>query len=671
MKFYPEDRMTNRVLTIAFTDIKGFTDRTAHADRDFVVRLLKSQDDLLRPIIRQYAGTIIKTIGDAFLLTFESPTNAVLCALMMQNVLREHNQKVPEGERIEIRVAINTGEVSIKDGDVFGEPVNLASRIEGITDANEIWFSESTYLAMNKQEVPTSLVGEFRLKGVPEAIKVFRVVQDLASDQFQAVLRTQQDRLVAGGFAEPDIGPRSFLLKTAIVFLLAIGVATGGWHGYQQHRRHHTSTRARQHMDSAEFTQALALTESLLSEDPADTEARKLCSDVFAAAIKYYADRKEIKEARSFYDTAVKRFPALEGQADLETALVLEEVKELQRTSNRKEVTPLLRQLADRYPAHFPTVFAVAKAFDASGHDYTQTIEFFERAAKLDLKKVTQDPVFHEHARWFLRTIAPEDGYDTTRNLIASHCFSVIEPLLQEGLAGNRSEDRTLRWNALYLLEQAGKPVDRSAVCLLELLQASSGDQSVHLAEAITCFLPPASPATAIPGIPATLDEFKLFDRGILEPTSPYFRLAVGPFRQALDDWLKRTVVDPDNYVYRRINAFNALTIEGIDEVTTAAFHLVNFWDWKGMIGKTADIRQLFLDALATLAKSPPDEAVFARTGLSVDDARSRTQQTLDALSFEIPRIREHLGKTGDFRENQFWQTIASDVARLQTAFRK
>ena len=154
--------MASRVLSIVFTDIKGFTERTAHADRDFAVRLRAKHDELLKPIVASYGGVLVKTIGDAFLLTFESPTNAVLCALMMQDTLRHHNAQATGAEKIEIRVAINTGEVTIIDGDILGEPVNVASRVEGITDANEIWFTESTYLAMNKQEVPTSLVGEFR-----------------------------------------------------------------------------------------------------------------------------------------------------------------------------------------------------------------------------------------------------------------------------------------------------------------------------------------------------------------------------------------------------------------------------------------------------------------------------------------------------------------------------
>lgn len=170
--------MSTRNLTIMFTDIKGFTERTARSSRDYVVKMLEKQDQIAKPIFAKYHGTIIKTIGDAYLVTFESPTNGVICGLMIQHALRNYNRSAGADEKIEVRVAINTGEVNIVGADIIGDPVNVASRVEGITEAGEVWFTEATYLAMNKQEVPTSIVGEFKLKGVPEAIRVYRGLVD-------------------------------------------------------------------------------------------------------------------------------------------------------------------------------------------------------------------------------------------------------------------------------------------------------------------------------------------------------------------------------------------------------------------------------------------------------------------------------------------------------------
>ncbi len=142
--------MPSRVLTVMFTDIKGFTERTSKSSRLELHEILQEHEDLLLPIARESGGRVVKTAGDSFMVAFDSPTNAVLCGVMMQERLRERNENVPEGERIEVRVAVNTGEVVEREGDVFGEAVNIAARIEGITEASEIYFTESVYLAMNK-----------------------------------------------------------------------------------------------------------------------------------------------------------------------------------------------------------------------------------------------------------------------------------------------------------------------------------------------------------------------------------------------------------------------------------------------------------------------------------------------------------------------------------------
>lgn len=185
--------MPTRTLSVVFTDIKGFTARTASSSRAELRDLLDRHEELLLPVIRHYDGTVVKTIGDAFLLTFESPTNAVLCGLMIQETLREFNLAATETERIEVRVAINTGEVEVRDSDVFGETVNIAARIEGITEAGEVYFTHATYLSMNKSEVPTSEVGERRLKGIDEPIRVYRVIRDEDLDRYQTLIASERE----------------------------------------------------------------------------------------------------------------------------------------------------------------------------------------------------------------------------------------------------------------------------------------------------------------------------------------------------------------------------------------------------------------------------------------------------------------------------------------------
>ncbi len=170
--------MPTQNLAIMFTDIKGFTARVSSGKREDLKQLLTTHERLLAPVITYYDGTIVKTIGDAFLARFDSPTEAVLCGVTIQEVLRQHNAFVKEEESLQVRVAINAGDVELIDGDVAGEVVNLAARLEGIAEAGEVYFTEAVYLAMNRQEAPSAEIGERTFAGIPYPVRVFKVVCD-------------------------------------------------------------------------------------------------------------------------------------------------------------------------------------------------------------------------------------------------------------------------------------------------------------------------------------------------------------------------------------------------------------------------------------------------------------------------------------------------------------
>jgi class 3 adenylate cyclase len=165
----------SRNLVILLTDIKGFTDRTSHQSRVEIQQLLERHKEIVLPILQGRGGTLIKTMGDAFLMTDASPTNAVLAGIEVQAALRRYNEGKPSDLRIDLRVAINQGEVNLADNDVFGEAVNITARIEAIADAGDVFFTEGVYLAMNKKEVPSSEVGLLQLKGIPEKVRVYKV----------------------------------------------------------------------------------------------------------------------------------------------------------------------------------------------------------------------------------------------------------------------------------------------------------------------------------------------------------------------------------------------------------------------------------------------------------------------------------------------------------------
>ncbi|MEW6776696.1 MAG: adenylate/guanylate cyclase domain-containing protein [Bdellovibrionota bacterium] len=162
-------------LTILFTDIVGFTARTSRQSRAENAAMLRAHDQLLLPMVGRYGGRRIKSIGDSLLCVFHSPTDGVKCGMAMHDALWAYNQKELPERQIHLRVAINLGEVRLEGRDVFGEPVNLASRLEKITPTDEIYFTEAVHLAMNRAEVPVQFVGEEEFRGIAGTVKLFHV----------------------------------------------------------------------------------------------------------------------------------------------------------------------------------------------------------------------------------------------------------------------------------------------------------------------------------------------------------------------------------------------------------------------------------------------------------------------------------------------------------------
>jgi adenylate cyclase len=167
--------MRTENLAIVFVDIAGFTPRTSTQTREENLRMLKRFDGIVRPLVRAFRGQVIKTIGDAYLLTFRSPTNALLCSMAIHDRIAETDAAIDPAERFMVRAAVNAGDVRIEGSDVFGEAVNIASRIEGKAGLGEIYFSESVFLSMTRSEVHSTEVGYTELKGIAEKVRLYRV----------------------------------------------------------------------------------------------------------------------------------------------------------------------------------------------------------------------------------------------------------------------------------------------------------------------------------------------------------------------------------------------------------------------------------------------------------------------------------------------------------------
>ena len=141
-----------KLAAIMFTDIVGFS-RQMGADEARMLRLLEVHNQLIQQAVTEHHGHVIKTIGDAFLVEFPSVVNAVQCAQVIHAQLRTYNAEKESAKQIHVRIGIHLGDVVQKDGDVFGDGVNIASRLQSLAEPDTICISEVVYRDVSQETV--------------------------------------------------------------------------------------------------------------------------------------------------------------------------------------------------------------------------------------------------------------------------------------------------------------------------------------------------------------------------------------------------------------------------------------------------------------------------------------------------------------------------------------
>jgi TolB-like protein len=131
---------------------------------------------LIDPLIAAHKGRIVKTTGDGLLLSFPSVVEAALCALAVKSGMTKRNRDIPADRRIEFRIGVNIGDVIVEKGDVFGDGVNIAARLEQIAPAGGVCLSEDAYRQVRgKLDVPIAEAGEQQLKNIANPVRVYRI----------------------------------------------------------------------------------------------------------------------------------------------------------------------------------------------------------------------------------------------------------------------------------------------------------------------------------------------------------------------------------------------------------------------------------------------------------------------------------------------------------------
>jgi len=173
---------TRKIAAILVADVVGYSRLTGADEERTLARLRALRSDLIDPAISVHHGRVVKRIGDGILIEFRSVVDAVRCAIEVQSGMIERNTGLPTERRIEFRVGIHLGDVvEEQDGDLMGDGVNIAARLEGIAKPGAICLSEDAYRQVKARlNLAVSDLGETQLKNIAEPIRVYSLQVGLA-----------------------------------------------------------------------------------------------------------------------------------------------------------------------------------------------------------------------------------------------------------------------------------------------------------------------------------------------------------------------------------------------------------------------------------------------------------------------------------------------------------
>jgi len=210
-------RVERRLAAILAADVAGYS-RLIEADEEGALSRLKTlRSEVIDPKIAGYHGRLVKTTGDGLLVEFASVVDALRCAVEMQTALAKSNDRMPPDRRIAFRIGINVGDIVVEDGDIFGDGVNVAARLEGLAEPGGICVSARVREdAAGKLDLAFEDIGEQSLKNIARPVRVYAL------------------RLKDGSVSmEPIATPQRRVMGIAIVGAAAVAavlvVATGAW----------------------------------------------------------------------------------------------------------------------------------------------------------------------------------------------------------------------------------------------------------------------------------------------------------------------------------------------------------------------------------------------------------------------------------------------------------
>ena len=197
-------REARRLTTILAIDVVGYSRLMAVDESKTLAQLRTHRQELIEPKASGYHGRVVKLMGDGTLMEFSSVVDAVNFAVDLQTTMIERNSDLPDEDQVAYRIGINIGDIIVEGDDIYGDGVNIASRLEGLAEPGGICVSRSVYSQVkNKLDISFQDMGEQELKNIPDPLRTYRIAMcedDMASAtvdrpaEHSTALRTQCDK---------------------------------------------------------------------------------------------------------------------------------------------------------------------------------------------------------------------------------------------------------------------------------------------------------------------------------------------------------------------------------------------------------------------------------------------------------------------------------------------
>ena len=279
-----------KLAAILAADAVGYS-RAMATDEEGTMKILAAHRAVIDGIIQFHEGQIFNTAGDSVLAEFASPTQAVRCAVEIQDALKTRNDSLPEDKRMQFRIGVNLGDVMVKGEDLLGDGVNVAARLESIAEPGGIYVASSVYDQIaGKLDLGFSDLGEQSLKNIDRPVRAYRVDRDKRATPVPAARKQQKSSPM------PWVG--------AVLAVVALGAGATWYMGQQSAARQAEAEAAKSRAD-AEVAKARA---------EAD-EAKKTAA---AAADSAAAANRALEEQRNAEARAKAQAELARARADAE-----------------------------------------------------------------------------------------------------------------------------------------------------------------------------------------------------------------------------------------------------------------------------------------------------------------------------------------------------------------